>query len=230
VITSPSKRPDCDVDYLFGAVAIGEPLIDWSGNCGNLTATVGPFAIAEGLVPSKPGSTRVRIWQANVGERIDAVVPTDHTGVVETGDFHESGVPFPSAEIRLEFLSSEGGTPFLPTGRAREALVVPGLGPLEVTMTSAGSPTVFCPAKALGLTGREYPQDLDPANPEASHMMRLLEAVRGAAAVAMGLAASPEGATRERPATPKVAWVAPPAEYRASSGVQVRRTAKRGFW
>src|SRR5690606_9332392 len=106
VIVSPSRRDDCDVDYLFGAVSIEAPLIDWSGNCGNLSAAVGPFAIAQGLVPAVDGLTRVRIWQQNIGQRIDAFVPVRHGEVVEDGVFMEDGVPFPGAEIRLEFLAS----------------------------------------------------------------------------------------------------------------------------
>jgi 2-methylaconitate isomerase len=215
VIVSPSLRPDCDVDYLFGAVSIDSPVIDWSGNCGNLSAAVGPFAVSEGLVPAVEGLTRVRIWQANLGERIDAYVPVRDGQVLEEGEFGEDGVPFPSAEIRLEFLEPTDD-PF-PTGRVRERLEVPGVGELDVTMLTAGNPTVFVKADALGLTGRELP---DAFNGNRKLLERL-EAVRATAAVAMGLAATPEEATERRPATPKLAWVAKPAAYRSSAGVEV---------
>ncbi len=126
VIVSRSLREDCDVDFLFGAVSIEEALIDWSGNCGNLTAAVGPFAIARGWVepvdrdPSRTTTTAVRIWQQNIGKRIVAHVPTRGGRVVETGTFHEDGVPFGSAEIRLEFIdpAEAGEDGLLPTGNA----------------------------------------------------------------------------------------------------------------
>ncbi|MCO5105603.1 MAG: 2-methylaconitate cis-trans isomerase PrpF [Burkholderiaceae bacterium] len=227
VLIAPSTRDDCDVDYLFGAVSIGEPLIDWSGNCGNLSAAVGPFAIAEGLVAPVDGLTRVRIWQQNVGQRIDAFVPVRHGEVLEDGAFMEDGVPFPGAEIRLEFLEPrrEGGgddagagvLPLLPTGAPQDELAVPGLGSIRATMITAGNPTVFVRAEALGLTGRELP---DGFNRQRKLLARL-EAIRAAAAVRMGLADDAEYATAFRPATPKVAWVARPTGYRTSAGVDV---------
>src|SRR5690606_9523438 len=149
VLISPSTRDDCDVDFLFGAVSIGEPLIDWSGNCGNLSAAVGPFAIAEGLVAPVDGLTRVRIWQQNIGQRIDAFVPVRHREVLEDGAFIEDGVPFPGAEIRLEFLEPQAqpgpvdAVPLLPSGAPQDELSVPGLGAVRATMITAGNPTVF---------------------------------------------------------------------------------------
>lgn len=223
VVVSPSRRPGCDVDYLFGAVSIDAPLIDWSGNCGNLSAAVGPFAIAEGLVPATEGVTRVRIWQANLGERIDAHVPVRDGRVLERGAFMEDGVPFGSVEIRLEFLepAADADTPLLPTGQPQDRLDVPGVGILAATLITAGNPTVFVRAEALGLSGRELPEEL-------ARKPRLLEAaerVRAAAAVRMGLAASMDEATLRRPATPKIAWVARPAAYRTTAGAQVPEEA-----
>ncbi|HYF60828.1 MAG TPA: 2-methylaconitate cis-trans isomerase PrpF [Burkholderiaceae bacterium] len=216
VLVSRSERPGCDVDFLFGQVAIDAPVIDWSGNCGNLSAAVGPFAIAEGLCPAPPdGAARVRIWQANLGERIDAFVPMRGGEVVETGSFVEDGVPFPGAEIRLEFL--EPAEELFPTGLPRETLEVPGHGRIEATLVTAGNPTVFVRAEALGLDGRETAGDVD----RNRGLLERLEAIRARAAVRMGLAASAEEATRSRPATPKVAWVARPAAFRSSAGVEV---------
>ena len=231
VLVAPSTRDGCDVDFLFGAVSIGEPLIDWSGNCGNLSAAVGPFAIAEGLVAPVDGLTRVRIWQQNVGQRIDAFVPVRHGEVLEDGAFMEDGVPFPGAEIRLEFLEpqsdrhpgaggDESGTealPLLPTGSPQDELAVPGLGRIRATMITAGNPTVFVRADALGLTGRELPDEVN----RQRKLLAQLEAIRVAAAVRMGLADSAEFATAFRPATPKVAWVARPVGYRTSAGADV---------
>jgi hypothetical protein len=224
VILARSSRPDCDVDYTFGQVAIDRPVIDWSGNCGNLTGAVGPFAISEGLVDApRDGTAVVRIWQANVGKRIVAHVPMQDGAVVEEGDFELDGVTFPSAEIRLDYLDlgggeegDEGGAMF-PTGNVVDTLEVPGLGKVEATLITAGNPTVFVEAAALGLEGTELP---DAVNGDAA-LLAKCEAVRAQGAVAMGLAASADEATRSRPATPKIAFVSPPQSFRASNGKAV---------
>lgn len=221
VLLSRSARPGCDVDYRFGAVAVDAPLIDWSGNCGNLTAAVGPFAIRAGLVPAPAqGWATVRIWQANIGRTIVAQVPMRDGEVDELGDFGLDGVAFPAAEVRLEFLDpasdahGEGGTAMFPTGRRIDRLDVPGLGAIEATLIDAGNPTVFVAASGLGLKGTEMPGDV---NGDAALLARA-EAVRAHGAVAMGLADSPALATATRPATPKLAFVAAPADYRAADG------------
>ena len=225
VLVQRSAQSGCDVDYLFGQVAIEQPLIDWSGSCGNLAAAVGPFALHAGLVGGAPtdGRATVRIWQANLGQRIVAHVPMQGGRVQEMGDFALDGVPFAAAEIRLDFLdpAGGGGLPLLPTGHVRDTLDVPGLGPVEATLINAGNPTVIVPAAALALAGTELPRAL---NADAALLARC-EAVRAQAAVAMGLAASAEQATRERPATPKLALVAPPAGYVASDGRAVAAAA-----
>ncbi len=228
VVISASRRTDCDVDFLFGAVAIDTGLVDYSGNCGNLSAAVGPFAVFEGLVAPQEGTTRVRIWQRNLGQRIDALVPVRDGAVLEDGAFNEDGVAFSAAEVRLEFYGSEAGaaaaplapsTPasMFPTGAAQEILQVPGVGALAVTLISAGNPTVFVRAQALGLTGRELPEDVN----RDRRLLERLELVRAHAAVAMGLAESSAEATRARPATPKLAWIARPANYRSSAGAEI---------
>ena len=232
VIVSRSLREDCDVEFLFGAVSIDEPLIDWSGNCGNLSTAIGPFAIARGWVRANDdvariGTTTVRIWQQNIGKRIVAHVPTRGGRVVEAGGFQEDGVPFGSAEIRLEFLdpadAGDGG--LLPTGSACDLLRVPELadvlpgGAIRATMISAGAPTVFVRADALKLTGRELPEAID----RDARLLARLESIRARAAVAMGLARSVDEATRHRPATPKIAFVAAPVAYRSSAGTDIER-------
>ncbi|MFL9823617.1 2-methylaconitate cis-trans isomerase PrpF [Rhodoplanes sp. SY1] len=219
VLVSPSARPDCDVDYLFGQVAIDQPLIDWSGNCGNLTTAVGPFAISQGLVPAGPDGVRaVRLWQANLGKRIVAHVPVQDGEVLEAGRFALDGVAFDAAEIRLEFMDPGGGAAgVLPTGRAVDTLEVPGLGPVRASLVDAGNPTVIVAAAALGVPAALAQAQ---ANGDADFLARC-EAVRAAGAVAMGLATTAAEATANRPATPKVALVGPPADYVASDGRRV---------
>jgi len=223
VIVGKSTRADCDVDYWFGQVAIAAPLVDWTGNCGNLTAAVGPFAIHRGLIDApRDGLATVRIWQANIGKRIIARVPMRDGAVQEMGDFVLDGVPFPAAEIALAFLDpgaddAEGGGAMLPTGNATDRLTIPGIGDIDVTLINAGNPTVFVHAAALGLTGIELPRAID-IQPD---LLARCEAIRAHGAVAMGLAESVEYASTKRQSTPKIAFVAPPAAYAATSGAAV---------
>ena len=225
VLVGPPSRPDCDVDYLFGAVSIENPVIDWSGNCGNLTAAVGPFAIAQGLLEApRSGLVTVRIWQANLRAKIIAHVPMENGEVVEDGDFELDGVTFPSAEIRIEFLdpgSAEDGEQatggMFPTGNCVDSLSVPGIGTFQVTMINAGNPAIFINAKELGLRGNEMQADV---NTNLS-LLEKCEAIRAHAAVRMGLAETPEEVTALRPHTPKLAFVSKPLEYVASNGKRV---------
>jgi len=214
-IVARSLRADCDVDYWFGAVAVGQPVIDWSGNCGNLSAAVGPFAIDSGLVAAPAdGVATVRIWQANIGKQIVAHVPMAAGAVQEEGDFVLDGVVFPAAEIRLEFLDPASGAALFPTGRRVDQLDVPGVGVVEATLINAGNPTIFIAAATLGLRGTELQGEV---NGNADLLARA-EAIRAGAAVAMGLASSPQEATDLRPHTPKLAVIAKPATYSASDG------------
>ncbi|MDE2305196.1 MAG: 2-methylaconitate cis-trans isomerase PrpF [Gammaproteobacteria bacterium] len=231
-IISRSARADCEVDYLFGQVAIDAPMIDWSGNCGNLTGAVGPFAIGAGLLAAPTeGVATVRIWQANIARKIVAHVPMCRGEVEEGGEFRLDGVAFPAAEVKLEFLDPAGedgesgagagaGATF-PTGQAIDRLEVPGHGSIEATLINAGNPTIFVDAFALGLAGTELQRDLAGR----SDLFDLVEAVRSIGAVAMGLAATPEEATAKRPHTPKVAVVARPSRYTASDGRCIEATA-----
>ena len=221
VIISRSSRPDHDVDYLYGQVAIDSAFVDWSGNCGNLSTAVGPFAIANGFIdPARlpeNGTFAVRVWQANIGKTIVCHVPIVDGQVQETGDFELDGVTFPAAEIVLEFMDpsdddGDGGSMF-PTGNLVDTLEVPGVGRLQATMISAGIPTVFVNAADIGYAGTE----LQPAINEDTAALAKLEAIRIAGALRMGLIRTvEEAATRQH--TPKVAFVAPPAGYAASSG------------
>ncbi len=221
VILAKSSRPDHDVDYLFGQVSIDQPFVDWSGNCGNLSAAVGPFAITNGLVDPdrvpRNGVAVVRIWQANIGKTIVAHVPITDGAVQETGDFELDGVTFPAAEVRLEFLDpaddGEDGGSMFPTGNLVDTLEVPGVGSFQATMINSGIPTIFLQAEALGYNGTELQEAIngDPA------ALARLETIRAHGALRMGLIKSlDEAASRQH--TPKRAVVAPPTDYVASSG------------
>lgn len=225
VILSKSTRPDHDVDYLFGQVSIDKPFVDWSGNCGNLSAAVGPVAISSGLVdvdklPSN-GVAVIRIWQANIGKTIIAHVPITNGAVQETGDFQLDGVTFAAAEIQLEFIDpaadeEDGGGAMFPTGNVVDNLFVPGVGSLKVTMINAGIPTIFVNAQALGYKGDEL-QDAINSDIKA---LTMFETIRSYGALRMGLIKDlSEAATRQH--TPKVAFVAGPISYIASSGKAV---------
>jgi len=225
VILSPSARPGHDVDYLFGQVAIDKAFVDWSGNCGNLSAAVGPFAIANGLLPPeripRNGVCAVRIWQANIGKTIVAHVPITDGAVQETGDFELDGVTFPAAEVPLEFMNpadeGEDGGAMFPTGRLVDDLEVPGVGTFKATLINAGIPTIFLNAQDIGYTGTE----LQSAINGDKKALERFETIRAHGAIKMGLIKTVgEAATRQH--TPKVAFVAPPADYTASSGKPVR--------
>ena len=224
VIIAKSSQPDCDVDYLFGGLAVDKPTIDWSGNCGNLTAAVGPYAISTGLVKAPDnGWATVRIWQANIGKKIIAHVPMQNGEVQEEGDFELDGVTFPAAEIKLEFLDpgadegeGEGGSMF-PTGNITDQLEVPGVGTFEVTLINAGLPTIFIEAKSLGFSGTELQPDIN-GKPD---VLARIEKIRNYGAVAMGLAKTPEEATKTAH-TPKVSFVAASKGYTASDGRVVK--------
>ena len=227
VLLSKSTRPDHDVDYLFGQVAIDRAVVDWSGNCGNLSAAVGPFAIANGLVDAvrvpRDGVATVRIWQANIGKTIVARVTMTGGEVQETGDFELDGVTFPAAEVRLEFLDpadegdGEGGGAMFPTGNVVDRLEVPGVGTFDATLINAGIPTIFLNAQAIGYTGTELQ---DAINGDAK-ALAMFETIRAHGALRMGLIRQlDEAAGRQH--TPKVAFVARPADYVASSGKPVK--------
>ncbi len=225
VILSKSTQPEHDVDYLFGQVSIDQPFVDWSGNCGNLTAAVGSFAISHGLVdPSRipeNGICTVRIWQKNIEKTIIAHVPITNGQVQETGDFELDGVTFPAAEVQIEFLDpaddgEEGGDMF-PTGNVVDTLDVPEVGSFQATFINAGIPTIFLNAHDLGYTGTELQ---DAINSDAQALTRF-EKIRAYGAVQMGLISDvSQAAARQH--TPKIAFVAPASTYQSSSGKTVQ--------
>lgn len=221
VILSKSESSDHDVDYLFGQVSIDKPFVDWSGNCGNLSAAVGPYAIANGLVdPARVpenGMAEVRIWQVNIGKTIVSQVPIVNGQVQETGDFELDGVTFPAAEIPVAFMDpADGEGAIFPTGNLVDDLEVPGVGVLKATLINAGIPTVFINAQDIGYTGCELQEAIN----SDANALAMFETIRAHGAVRMGLIKSVEEASN-RQHTPKVAFVAPAASYTSSSGKAV---------
>jgi probable AcnD-accessory protein PrpF len=224
VIVSKSTQRDHDVDYLFGQVAIDKAFIDWSGNCGNLSAAVGPFAIAGGLVDKakipQNGVCTVKIWQANIKKTIIAHVPITNGEVQETGDFELDGVTFPAAEVQLEFMDpadAEGS--MFPTGHVVDELDVPGVGKLKATLINAGIPTIFLNAEDIGYKGTELQSDIN----NDARALAMFETIRAHGAIKMGLIKTVEEAA-SRQHTPKIAFVGKPTDYRASSGKDVKAT------
>ena len=218
VILSKSNVPDHDVDYLFGQVSIDKAFVDWSGNCGNLSAAVGSFAISNGLVDAsripENGIAVVRIWQANIKKTIIAHVPITKGEVQETGDFELDGVTFPAAEVKVEFMDpADGDGSMFPTGNLIDDLEVPGVGTFKATMINAGIPTIFVNADAIGYTGAELQDDIN--NDEKA--LAMFETIRAYGAIKMGLINNIEEATA-RQHTPKIAFVSPPSDYVSSSG------------
>ncbi|WP_439820981.1 2-methylaconitate cis-trans isomerase PrpF [Pseudomonas sp. HLG18] len=222
VILSKSIKADHDVDYLFGQVSIDKPFVDWSGNCGNLSAAVGSFAISNGLVDASRiphnGVAVVRVWQANIGKTIIAHVPITNGEVQETGDFELDGVTFPAAEVQVEFMDPAaeeegGGGSMFPTGNLIDDLEVPGVGTFKATMINAGIPTIFVNAEDIGYTGTELQSAIN-SDPKA---LQMFETIRAYGALRMGLISNLDEAAK-RQHTPKVAFVAKPADYVASSG------------
>jgi 2-methylaconitate isomerase len=232
-IIKPSTRTDCDVDFIFGCVSINQAVIDWSGNCGHLSAAVGAFAIQEGLINANQGLTKVRIWQVNLSKRIDAYVPTSQGQVLEQGDFLEDGVSFKGGEIRLEFLQPSADMQplqestlqaheyavqrLLPTGNTKDWLTIAGAGKIQVSLINAGHPTVFVRASAFGLKGNELPDAIH----RDKKLLDKLNAVRARAALAMGLEPDTREPTTSLTELPQLAWLASPMAYRTSNGRDV---------
>ena len=221
VILAKSQQPEHDVDYLFGQVSIDQPFVDWSGNCGNLTAAVGSFAISNGLVDAaripENGICTVRIWQVNIQKTIIAHVPITQGQVQETGDFELDGVTFPAAEVQIEFLDpaddGEDGGAMFPTGNLVDTLEVPEIGRFQATFINAGIPTIFLNAEDIGYTGSELQ---DAINGDVKALARF-ETIRAYGAKQMGLIQDiSEAASRQH--TPKIAFVSKPKQYISSSG------------
>ena len=221
VILAKSEKADHDVDYLFGQVAIDKAFVDWSGNCGNLTAAVGSFAIANGLVDSdkipENGICKVNIWQKNIEKTIVAHVPITNGQVQETGDFELDGVTFPAAEVQVDFVAPvDPSEAMFPTGNLVDDLDVPEIGSFKATMINAGIPTIFLNADELGYSGTELQDDIN----SSAEILARFETIRAHGAIKMGLIYKLEEA-EARQHTPKIAFVSPAQSYQASSGKQI---------
>ena len=237
VILSASDKSNHDVNYLFGQVNIAKPMIDWAGNCGNLTAAVGACAINMGLVGAEKiansiadkansGICEVRIWQENISKTIIAHVPVykDEQGQVqvqETGDFELDGVTFPAAEVKIEFIDPvDSSSAMFPTGNLVDDFDVSGCGlnvdSVKATFISAGIPTIFLNAEDLGFSGTELQGDIN-SNTE---LLAKLEKIRAKGGVAMGLFKDVSDAQTSQH-MPKLAWISPAQSYSASSGKAV---------
>ncbi|EIV1706577.1 2-methylaconitate cis-trans isomerase PrpF [Vibrio parahaemolyticus] len=224
VIVSRSSRDGHDVDYLFGQVSIDKPFVDWSGNCGNLSAAIGPFAIHAGLIPQdrlpENGIATVRVWQVNISKTILVHVPIVNGFVQETGEFELDGVTFPAAEIQVDFVDpADGEGSMFPTGNLVDDLVVPDVGTFNVTFINAGIPTIFIDAESIGYQGTELQDDIN--NDDAA--LAMFESIRAHGALKMGLISELEEA-QTRQHTPKVAFVSKPKSYQSSSGKAVNES------
>lgn len=224
VIVSRSSRDDHDVDYLFGQVSIDKPFVDWSGNCGNLSAAIGPFAIHAGLIPQdrlpENGIVTVRVWQVNISKTILVHVQIVNGFVQETGEFELDGVTFPAAEIQVDFVDpADGEGSMFPTGNLVDDLVVPDVGTFNATFINAGIPTIFIDAESIGYQGTELQDDIN--NDDAA--LAMFESIRAHGALKMGLISELEEA-QTRQHTPKIAFVSKPKSYQSSSGKAVNES------
>lgn len=210
-IIGPSSRPDADVDYTFGQVSFVKPLVDYSGNCGNISAGVGPFAVDEGLVRAVEPLTKVRIHNTNTGKILVAEVPVKNGKARVIGDYEIAGVPGTGAKIMLDFAGTAGAVTnkVLPTGKAKDLVEIEEFGKLEVSIVDVANPMVFVRAKDLGLTGIETPAELGGNK----KMLTLLEKIRAKAAVMIGMAKDEADALQNSPAFPMIAFVSEPQEY-----------------
>ncbi|EIO4086771.1 2-methylaconitate cis-trans isomerase PrpF [Vibrio parahaemolyticus] len=224
VIVSRSSRDGHDVDYLFGQVSIDKPFVDWSGNCGNLSAAIGPFAIHAGLIPQdrlpENGIVTVRVWQVNISKTILVHVPIVNGFVQETGEFELDGVTFPAAEIQVDFVDpADGEGSMFPTGNLVDDLVVPDVGAFNATFINAGIPTIFIDAESIGYQGTELQDQIN--NDDAA--LAMFESIRAHGALKMGLISELEEA-QTRQHTPKIAFVSKPKSYQSSSGKAVNES------
>jgi 2-methylaconitate cis-trans-isomerase PrpF len=218
VAVSPSTRPDCDIEYLFAQVSVDRPVVDYGGNCGNLTSAVGPYAIDEGLVETTEPVTTVRLYNKNTAKRIDAHVPVEAGQAQDWGDFRIAGVPGTAARIDLDFLDPAGSTfdGVFPTGEPADEIETPD-GEVQVSFVDVTNPLAFVRASDLGLRGDELPSEI---NGDVDLLARI-ERLRGACAHRLGLVDDPMRAADVTPGLPKLAFVAPPRSYTSTGGQQI---------
>jgi 2-methylaconitate cis-trans-isomerase PrpF len=207
--------PDTDINYTFGYVGIANPVIDYTGNCGNTSAAVGPFALLRGLIQPVEPVTKVRIYNTNTKKIILAEFQVKDGQFMSEGDFKIDGVPGSGSKILLDFIGSGGSVTgkLLPTGKVREEVKFPSLGTLEVSMVDAANPFVFVRASDLGLGGNENMYEF--GNNEA--LLKKCEEIRSVVAEIMGISKREE-ATTKSPGVPKIAVVAGPSAYDTPKG------------
>ncbi len=220
-IIGKSNHPDYDINYTFGQVSINDAIVDYRGNCGNISSAVGPFSIDEGLVEAKEPITAVRILNTNTGKLIVAHVPVENGKAKVEGDYFIDGVPFPGARIELDFYDPGGAVTgkLLPTGNLKDTFDIPGIGKIEVSVVDASNPVIFFKAESIGLKGTELPGEIN-SNIE---LLRKIEKIRSFIGAELGFASTPEEVTKHSPAVPKIAFISPPTTYKASSGKVVNK-------
>jgi 2-methylaconitate cis-trans-isomerase PrpF len=209
-IIGPSERPDADVNYTMAQVGIADALIDFGGNCGNISSGVGPFAIDEGLVPATEPETVVRIYNTNTKKLLKAYVEVQAGKSKYTGDYAIDGVPGAGSKILLDF-SETGGTlkgKLLPTGNPVDIISVPSVGEMEVSVVDAGNPTCFLKPEVIGFSGVEGPLD-----EKVIRALDTIELIRGTVAKLIGLASDARKARTESPTRPMIAFVREPLSY-----------------
>ncbi len=214
-IVGPSSRPDADIDYTFAQVQVKDAKVDYSGNCGNMSSAMGPFAVDEGVVKVSGKEALVRVHNTNTRKVIWSRFALDDGLSAVDGDLAIPGVSGTGAPVRLEFRDPGGATTgkLLPTGNVVDTLDVPGYGKFTASLVDAANATCFLHAKDLGLTGTEMPEELD----RNSELLKKLAAIRVAASVAMGIASTPEEAAEKR-TVPFVGFVSGPQDAAALSG------------
>lgn len=219
-IIGPSQRKDADVDYTFAQVGIDKDIVDFGGNCGNISSGVGPFAIDAGLVKAEEPVTTVRIYQTNTDCILTAEVPVKDGKACTSGDFHIDGVPGTGAKITMDFSATTGSATgkLLPTGNAKDTVEVDGVS-YEISIVDAGNPLVFIAAESLGLKGNESAAQID-GNKE---LLKKIEDIRSRAAVMAGMGKTPEDVTENSPYAPFFAIVSEPQDYVTPTGELVRK-------
>jgi len=230
MIVSANDDPDRDVEYAFGQVGVEKPVVDWGGNCGNLTFAIGSFALEREIVTVETadidsgcdGDRRVELAleNTNTGTVVEQSIPVDSSGKPRyAGDFHVAGVPRPGARIRSRFLAPGGsmtsGT--FPTGNRVDVLDVPSVGELEASLVDISNPCVFVRARDIGLTGSERPEEID----DDPAVLERLETIRSAACARLGFVDDPDRATAESPGVPKMAVVGGRQRYETVAGETV---------
>ena len=224
-IISPSSRPDADVEYTFGQVSFEEQMIDYKGNCGNISAAVGPFAIDKGMVKAVEPVTTVRIYLTNSGKILTEEVPVKDGKPVVYGDCRIDGVPGTGARIDIdwsEIIGTFSGS-LLPTGNAIDSLDIEG-NVYPVSLVDAGNPLVFIRAESLGMKGTETPAEIEGNKP----LMETIEKIRSRAAVLFGLVEKEEDAYEKSAYIPFFAIVSPPADYTCFNGTKVKK--RKWIW